>query len=202
MPTVNPSSVPSPRGVLGWDGANFYVLRTDATGRLQLHVLSSALPLGAATAAHQVTQNTALQLIDDLQDALQSVANDRLIVRGEDQLFTIKGVLAFRTETAISGASGYIDTGSVPAGEYWVITTITAADQTTGPTAIAIYNSHDGAIACLHEEKRAFAATDRAMWSGHTYLDVDDVIRVYYVGAAAADTCRIEISGYRMTVET
>jgi len=83
MPTVNPSSTPMPRGVLGWDGSNFYVLRVDATGHLQVDILSSALPAGAATLAEQQTQTTALQLIDDLRNALTSVGTDELDVNVE-----------------------------------------------------------------------------------------------------------------------
>jgi len=52
----------------------------DAAGNLQVDVIASGLPAGAATAANQLTEITALQLIDDLRNALQSVATDRLIV--------------------------------------------------------------------------------------------------------------------------
>lgn len=49
----------------GTDGTNLQALKTDASGELQVDVLSSALPTGAATLAEQQTQTTALQLIDD-----------------------------------------------------------------------------------------------------------------------------------------
>lgn len=65
----------------GYDGADFRNLLVDALGRLQVDVIDSGLPAGAATAAHQVTMITALQLIDDLRAALNSVTGDSLLIR-------------------------------------------------------------------------------------------------------------------------
>ena len=64
----------------GFDGADYQPLRVDGNLHLQADVLSSALPALAATAAHQVTQNTALALIEKLEKALSSVATDQLRV--------------------------------------------------------------------------------------------------------------------------
>ena len=52
----------------------------DSDGHLQVDVLTSALPSGAATSARQDTMITALQLIDDLRAALDAVQTDRLNV--------------------------------------------------------------------------------------------------------------------------
>jgi len=54
MPTVTPKEVPEPRSALGYDGTNFYVLKVDSDGHLQIDVLDSALPDGAASATYQV----------------------------------------------------------------------------------------------------------------------------------------------------
>lgn len=56
----------------------------DAAGHLQVDVLTSGLPAGSATAAHQVTMITALQLIDDLRGALDSVDTDELVVNVDE----------------------------------------------------------------------------------------------------------------------
>lgn len=60
-------STPPTKGVLilGSDGVNARTVTTDTDGYLQIDVLTSALPSGAATLAEQQTQTTALQLIDD-----------------------------------------------------------------------------------------------------------------------------------------
>jgi hypothetical protein len=49
----------------GTDGTNARALKTDADGELQVDVLSSALPSGAATEATLADVKTAVQLIDD-----------------------------------------------------------------------------------------------------------------------------------------
>lgn len=48
----------------GTDGTNLRALKTDANGELQIDVLSSALPSGAATSANQITVNNSLSNID------------------------------------------------------------------------------------------------------------------------------------------
>lgn len=62
------------------DGVTYRVPLIDSSGHLQVDVLSSALPSGAATAAKQDTMITALQLIDDLRGALLTVSTDYLRV--------------------------------------------------------------------------------------------------------------------------
>jgi len=201
MPTVNPSSVPSPRGCLGWDGANFYVLRTDAEGHLQIHALSSALPLGAATLAEQQTQTTALQLIDDLRDVLQSVATDRLQVRGEDQLVSVRGVLQSYLLGTITGADGYIESAAVPAGRIWVVTTIASRNSSRDLTGMG-FRVYDGAVTYpIYEDRRAIVNGEYASWSGHTYLEAGDTIRVQHQGAQDGDGANVTLTGHVMTVE-
>lgn len=56
----------------GSDGTNDQTLLTDTNGRLSIDVNSSALPSGAATAAHQVTQNTALSEIEGAVETIES----------------------------------------------------------------------------------------------------------------------------------
>ncbi|MCK4722492.1 MAG: hypothetical protein KAT75_04270 [Dehalococcoidia bacterium] len=81
------------RLIYAWTGAEWVKILIDAAGHLQVDVLTSALPAGGATAAHQVTMITALQLIDDLRNALGSVNTDDLqvdikdIAEGEIKLY-------------------------------------------------------------------------------------------------------------------
>ncbi|GAI61420.1 unnamed protein product [marine sediment metagenome] len=126
----------------------------------------------------------------------------RLIVRGEDQLFSISGVLAITVAGLISGADGTIQTPAVPAGSYWVVTSVVARDVTSPTTAIALHNFHNGVGTNIKRELRAFAANEDLCWTGHTYLDVDDVILAEYSGGLVGDTCGLHVTGYVMTVET
>lgn len=61
--------------VHGSDGTNFRKLRTDANGELQVDVLSSALPSGAATLAEQQAQTTIVNQISQDTTVLASAVN-------------------------------------------------------------------------------------------------------------------------------
>ena len=202
MPQVLPTHVPAPRCVIGWDGTAYRAFAVDDSGHIQADVLSSTLPAGAATAAHQLTMITALQLIDDLRNALQSVATDRLRVVGEDQLFSFRGVLAVYRSANPSGANGYIESPAVPAGEVWIVTAITVEDTSRALTALIFDSRHDGVSYPFAAVYRAIAQSEFVSWSGHLYLDEGDTIWAYMTGCQAADECYIRCVGYRMTAET
>jgi len=53
MPEIDPSHSPMPRTALYWDGTLYTPALVDAAKHLQVDVLTSGLPAGAATAAAQ-----------------------------------------------------------------------------------------------------------------------------------------------------
>lgn len=55
--------------LMGYDGVDWNMVRVDAAGHLQTDVLSSALPAGAATAAHQVTTHGYIDGLEGLLGA-------------------------------------------------------------------------------------------------------------------------------------
>jgi len=128
-------------------------------------------------------------------------ADGALQVRGEDQLFSFKGVLVETRTAVVSGASGYIESIVVPAGEVWVVTTLAARDSTSPITSIYFQARHDGVNVEVYSEWGAFVAYQSAVWSGHTYLDPGDTIRVGFAGSLVGDSCILDITGYRMTLE-
>lgn len=67
---------------VGTDGTNARILKTDTSGELQIDVLSSALPSGAATSALQTTGNTSLSSIDGKVPSNLTVTSTRLLVDG------------------------------------------------------------------------------------------------------------------------
>jgi len=67
-------------GLWAWVTDQWKKLTGDAAGHLQVDVVASGLPTGAATSASQTTMITALQLIDDLRGALNSIHTDELDV--------------------------------------------------------------------------------------------------------------------------
>ena len=223
MPEIVPATAPMPRAVLGYDGTDFRVFIVDTSGHIQADVLSSALPTGAATdtvlqavrdrlgalttpAAGSTNKLltdalTALQLIDNLQAALQSVNTDALQVRGENQLWSYAQVLGSYLTSVVSGADGYCASPVVPAGQVWIVTTAAACLIPRASTVHRYYNNHDAFSYLFHRQAAAFAAAEHTTWSGITYLDPGDDIRVYFTGAQAADTGEVALTGYRMTLE-
>jgi len=59
----------------GYDGAAVQVLKTDAAGELQVDVLSSALPAGAATSAVQTNGSQKTQIVDGSGNVIGSTGN-------------------------------------------------------------------------------------------------------------------------------
>lgn len=132
---------------------------------------------------------------------IQTDADGRLIVRGQDQLFSIGGTILDYLAAFISGADGYIVYPAVPAGQYWVITNICARDTTTPLTEMIVMIQRGVNDIVLKHEVRAFVAYERMCWSGHTFLQDGDVVAAQFLGGLAGDTCSISISGYPITVE-
>jgi hypothetical protein len=99
---VIPTNMPHPMSAVGWDGTDFHILTIDPAGHLQVDLLSSALPTGAATAANQATEITALQLIDDLRAALHSVNTDELQVNVEDSVLPTGAATSANQATEIT----------------------------------------------------------------------------------------------------
>jgi len=62
MPEIIPNHVPSPRTLLAWDGTAYRPATIDAAGHLQIDVLTSGLPAGAATEATLATLATDARL--------------------------------------------------------------------------------------------------------------------------------------------
>ena len=129
-------------------------------------------------------------------------ASGRASVRGEDQLFSFRGVLAALTSGNPSGDNGYIELPAVPAGQVWVVTVVVVADTNRALTTVGFDLYHNGDGYVFGAVVRAIAAGEPVSWSGHVYLDGGDTIRASMAGCQAGDECWIRCVGYRMTAET
>lgn len=178
MPEVL-GSPPSPRTALFWNGTAWQWALVDAAGRLQIDVVDAA----------------------GLQDALQSVATDRLIVRGEDQLFSFAAPLQSARAAALSGADGYVDSHPVTAGHVWHITRIVCTDYDSATTAHQHVPDHDGLGQLLGIETAAFAAGDHSYHDCDIWLDAADYVRVNFIGGLLGDNCTVRLFGFSMTQE-
>lgn len=133
---------------------------------------------------------------------IQTDAKGRLIVRGENQLFTFKDTFELIVNTPLSGAGGYMASGAVPAGEIWVITAATAIDVTGATTRISFARRSGVWAYTFGGERGPIGVSDMVFWSGHEYCKEDDLLWTYFIGAGAADVCYAYFTGYIMTKET
>jgi len=193
---------PSPRTALFWNGTAWQWALVDAAGHLQIDTVTSALPAGAATAAAQALALAQLQLIEDMRDALQSVATDRLIVRGEDQLFTYKAELFNRSaDTSVAAGDHTQSTVAVPADEIWVVTHIAAWCSTSVITRIEMFKNN---VLEWYQIGAVVTPVQHVglLWDGHIYLDPTDQLHIQFVGCALNDSIYSMVLGYTMTLET
>ena len=201
MPDVL-GSPPSPRAALFWNGTQWQWARVAATGHLRIDVMGSALPAGAATAANQALILAQTQLIEDLRHALQSVATDRLKVRGEDQLISYRGALTDVSSGVPSGAGGFRDSAVVAAGTLWKVTAVSAADSTAPLTRVILQLFVVPVALPFHDDILGVAANIASCWNGEVWIGAGWRVRAYFIGSGAADVCTLHVMGHIMTVET
>jgi len=201
MAEIIPSTAPAPISVLGFDGTDFYVLKLDSDGHLQVDVQTSALPTGAATFAEQQTQTATLELIALIRNALQSVATDRLKVRGENQLFSILQPWRERVAFVSTGATQTVDGSPVGAGTYRVVTTISASNQSRDGSRILLRYISGSTIVSLHSVLNP-VQYQIADVQGFWVLPPDAYIQASFYGIQAGDDLRLYGSGYVMTMES
>ena len=176
---IIPEGAPMPRALLGWDGADYYVIRSDAVGNVQVNVLGNA----------------------NLDQALQSIAGDRLQVRGEDQLFSYRGQVLELVANLLA-AAGWNDLAiaAVPAGEVWCITNIMAYDQNNAPTQLR-FDILSGGVQ-YHLARWGATALDIGQnLQGQWYLGEGDQISATFAGCVLNDDLYLHAVGYRMTLE-
>lgn len=150
-----------------------------------------------------LTECTAyLEALAHLQETLESVHTDRLLVRGMNQLFSFKGSLKQIETDTISGAGGYLDSDTPPAGEIWRIFNIGAVDITTATTDHRLRVFVAPTSHALLDDDTGWGANARSYHQLDVWLHPGEVIRVYFVGGLAGDTCQVNLLGYIMTLET
>jgi len=128
-------ALPSQAAYLGGTdpGGVFRGIKTDTNGDLQVDVLSSALPTGAATSALQTTGNTSLGVIDTSTAAI----NAKLGSLGQKAMAGSAPVVLASDQAAIPVT---ISSAALPTGA------ATSALQTTGNTSLGTIDTSTAAI--------------------------------------------------------
>jgi len=119
--------------IAGYDGAAVQVLKTDAAGELQVDVLSSALPAGAATeatlanvatSANQTNGGQKSQIVDSAGDIVDVVLLSTGIQATDKGLVTNTVIHGQTT----GGGGGYVDVKVTPSGAMVTDSTISGLD--------------------------------------------------------------------------
>ena len=178
MPDIKAEIAGAILTALGYDGTDFRNLKTDTDGHLQVDALSSALPSGAATAANQSTMITALQLIDDLRNALDTVGTDALLVQvtssslptgaatedKQDDIVTLITSLGdLKDALATIGADELrvnVITSALPTGA------ATAANQSTMITALQLIDDLRNALDSVNTDALVVLVSESALPTG------------------------------------
>jgi len=170
--------------------------------QIVVNVDQSVLPPLAATTTNQAAMIAALQKLDDLQDALQSKGLDRLLVRGTDQLFSLKDDLLDSVENLDATAGVvYLYGSTVPAGQLWLVTHYIAWNSTSAISRIRARKRHNTTNTefAIQEAPPAWQPCER-----HTLLLLKpgDSIQTRFEDVILHDWLRQNIHGYTMTLET
>ena len=188
-------------GELYWLEELGEALSSQALDQFRVDIISSALPTGAATAAHQVTQTTALQLIDNLYNALHSVNTDELVVRGEDQLFSYYTTLrAADSDTHADGTTSTLSIQNTDSLRTWVVTNISVHNTSNDSGKALIYLTHDATDYRI-EGVASIAKSAGFTWTGKILVPYQDYIKADLYGLAVDDAILLHVLGYKMTTE-
>jgi hypothetical protein len=186
-----------------YDGTDFHLLRVDAAGHLQVDTVTSALPAGAATSANQLTEITALELIDDLRAALASVATDSLLVRNSTLENLVRIYQRGKIKTLFSefltatGNSGVVTiTGAVvPASTIFVVTWMCAYCATGSTTCIEIYITLAGVPIYLIL-KASPVLLESILVTNDVVVGAGDRVGADFLGVGAGTLCVLNYTGY------
>ena len=211
-------------------GSNAYLLalltelrlKADLTETQPVSAAALPLPAGASTQAQQVTQTIALQLIDNLVGALDSVGTDELDVNVEasvlptgaatsanqallqakfqDQAFTYKAQIYERVTYVTPAANSYTVTGAaVPADEIWVVSGLAGYNWNTAMAAL--YLGFDKA-ATQYWVAGTGAIAAKAAYNIYTpmYLVEGDKVAAFFSACGNGDNLAMMYNGCAMTL--
>ena len=174
MPSIYPEHAPMPRAFLAWDGGAYRVCSVDANGHLQLDVLSSALPAGAATAANQ-----ALILGRQINHVTRYSARQSGRV----------------VEAGVAAGGVNVNGGAPGAGVWWLITAIGAFNSVSGNTLVRLGPVIGGFPRYIWSGVNP-VIDEVTGWSGQLLLTGTDVVRARFEGCTAGDTLTLITQGW------
>lgn len=165
-----------------------------------LKIKEQAPLTGFATSAKQDTMITALQLIDDLRNALASVATDRVVVeaKGGDKLISFESIVTERVQNLdASAGTNFLNTTAVPSGKIHVYTNIHAVNVVSSITGILI-SLDSGSTPRLLKSIASPAALAGADAKGWFFVPAGWYARAQFVGCVLGDDIFLDVTGFQM----
>ena len=123
----------------------------------------------------------------------------RLTVRGEDQLFSYSTAELDHETLSAAGGTDTIDSVAVASGNVYIITAISAEDETNAITSLEFW-INDGmgnTVKLVHAASPG--AGELVKWTGQIFLDAGMYIEAIYDGTTASDALDLYVAGYAMT---
>jgi len=187
--------------LLGWDGTGFRTIKCDANGELQVDVLASGLPSGAAT---ELTQQSMLAAVGDPDTPGAGSVNDRLAVleTAVNRVYAKNLQIAdgvYFEAVAVTGDSGTISarTSAVPAGYYYYISKVVIRLYAGSAQSIYWRGVHDG-VAYSFEAQLNPETTSIYALNANVLLDPGDYLIVYGYNVGAGSDVRMVAVGWKI----
>lgn len=187
QPTIEGAKHGKPMMCFFSDGTDWYAALIDGSGHLQVDVVSSGLPSGAATETTLDAIKTAVEIIDGFADA------DNVLFGFNDRYV--------ETSESLNPSAGTVqqDFTAVPAGEVWIIQAVTFLNNTTAQRTTFRVRTSGGSEIPFYENTPAAAGTYQC-WNGEIVLKESDYIRFHLYNVVAGDDLYFRAWGYKMKV--
>ena len=166
----------------------WYAIKGSGYDYLQVDVVASGLPSGAATAAKQLPDGHNV-----------TVGNSYLSVRsGNDKILAIESIVEQELANAdLAAGDSIIDGTAVGAGKIWCITLISMKFEGTAPSLLeARLVGLAGNLVPLSETTPVHKQW--YVWTGYCYMQTGDYVAYKIEGATLHDKAYLRYAGYQM----
>ena len=213
---------------MGYDGGAWVALHVNAAGNLQTDILSSALPVGAATEAtladlhvdvdssalpvgaateatlaalHVDVDSSALPVGAATEATLANLHVDVDSLRGQTDVIPMNYHSQWRKRYSrvVDAGQDYVDSIVVPVGLVAVVTNLNMWTNNAG-TTVVIASVRDGVDTTFAYRDGAPAANVPYGWTGFLYLNAGDYIRFDPTGCPIGGTVYGDVSAYYMRI--
>ena len=164
--------------------------------------MTAPLPSGAATQTTLAALLTELQAKAGLTEtqpvSVASLPVTQVTAEGGDVLFNLESAVSgFATDANADAGYNNVHGDAVPAGKIWVLTCVSAWNDTSASTRISI-GVYDGSATAWAKSLEGPAADQVLTLETHLVLGAGSFVEGHYYGCTAGDDIGIAWWGYQM----